>query len=330
MDHSFKEKNKLSIQSDSFEDLIEKILTGEVKVQGINHMIVGKNMNTKNTSMIDYLVIDEYANPTAIIKSIDSDQKKALEKNLDITLWLENLSVNKVKKYGDDLYKQNFESLFEEKFRSALSNINKPGINLLFITDLLDNKTEDLLDNLINKFRIPINALILEKIKADQEEYILQYWFNKIQSNSFTDIYRLNPVIPSWNNSYSIDIPVIDNQHKMFFKIYDELIENNTQTISDEKKQNIIEQLEQYVIGHFHTEEMLMKRANYPESEQHIYEHSLLINKVNEFKLSYEYRNTQLVNQMLVFIRKWFLSHISSTDAQYKNVVKEYIKNLYS
>jgi hemerythrin len=330
MDHSYKEKNKIYVQSDSFENLIEKILTEEVKISGFNHKLVGKNINTQNTSNIDYLLIDKYGNPTAVIKSLDSDHNKALEKNLDITLWLDNLSINEVKQYGEDLYKRNFDSLFEEKFKSTLSDINKQGINLLLITNLLDNKTETLLDDLINKYRIPINALILEKVKNDHEEYVLQHWFSKIDSDSFTDIYKLKQLIPSWNNSYSLDIPIIDNQHKMFFKIYDELIESNTQTITDEQKLNIIEQLEKYVLGHFQTEEILFKRANYSESEQHIYEHKLLINKVNEFKVSYEYKNTQLVNQMLVFIRKWFLSHISNTDAQYKNAVKDYIHNLYS
>ncbi len=326
MDHSPKEKNKLFIQSDSFENLIDKILFDGINISGLNHLVVCKNINTINKTLIDYLAIDKYGNLTAIIKTIDSNN--AFENNLDITLWLDNLSIQTIKIFCEDLYKLNFDKVFEEKFNTSLTNINNSGNNILLITNLLDQKIEIFLDNMINKYKIPVNALILENVKEENEEYILQSWYSDINSGNFNDIYKLNQVIPSWNNSYLLDIPVIDKQHKMFFKIYDDLIENNTQTITDEYKYNAIELLEEYVIGHFQTEEILIKRANYSETEQHINEHKLFINKVNEFKLSFQYKNTQLVNQMLVFIRKWFLSHISNSDAQYKNVVIEYIKNL--
>jgi len=130
----------------------------------------------------------------------------------------------------------------------------------------------------------------------------------------------------TWNDSYSILIPVIDEQHKGFFDIYDDLLADNSEHPVNEKTQEIIRRLSEYLANHFHDEELLMKNANFEGIDQHINQHRFFENKVNELQLAQTYKNPVLMSQLLLFIRKWFLSHISKADPVYKDTVLEYIK----
>ena len=60
-----------------------------------------------------------------------------------------------------------------------------------------------------------------------------------------------------------------------------------------------------YLNQHFKTEEKLMIDANYPDVDEHILQHKYFIKKINEFALESEYNNTQLLEKLLHFIKKW-------------------------
>jgi len=131
----------------------------------------------------------------------------------------------------------------------------------------------------------------------------------------------------SWNDGYLLHIPIIDEQHKGFFLIYDELTKLDPATATGEQKFAIVEKLIEYLVHHFQMEEKLMQEAGYPDIEKHREEHLLFISKVNEFKRAFQYKNPVLLNQMIVFMQKWFLSHISETDARYKKDVTDFLNN---
>ena len=133
-------------------------------------------------------------------------------------------------------------------------------------------------------------------------------------------------VSSSWNNSYSLNIPMIDKQHMKFFKIFDKLmLLNKTFDINSNDINELIEELDKYTHVHFKTEEALMRKANAPEYEQHLLQHGIFINKVEEFKTAYGYGNTVLIDQMVIFMRKWFLMHISEVDSKYAESVQHYM-----
>lgn len=127
---------------------------------------------------------------------------------------------------------------------------------------------------------------------------------------------------------YLFNIMIIDEQHKRFFGIYNsiEKLSKDKESSSDERVSQILNELSDYVKYHFSTEERLMILANYKAIDHHIKVHIHYINKIDEFILGYNYRNPVLLDNMLAFIKKWFLSHIMQTDAKYIDVLKGYLK----
>ncbi len=132
---------------------------------------------------------------------------------------------------------------------------------------------------------------------------------------------KYNPETTNWNDSYLLGIPMIDNQHKNFFVILDNL-ETLNQKQEKSEMHSLINELQNYVIYHFQTEEDLMVKSQSPNIDLHVMEHELFRKKVEEFHHSYYNNNAELLNEMISFMRKWLLIHISGTDAEYADSIK--------
>ena len=132
---------------------------------------------------------------------------------------------------------------------------------------------------------------------------------------------KYNPETTNWNDSYLLGIPMIDNQHKKFFAILDNLVTLNQKQEKSEMH-SLINELQNYVIYHFKTEEDLMVKSQSPNIDLHIMEHELFRKKVEEFHHSYYNNNAELLNEMISFMRKWLIIHISGTDAEYADSIK--------
>lgn len=133
---------------------------------------------------------------------------------------------------------------------------------------------------------------------------------------------KYNPETTNWNDSYLLGIPMIDNQHKKFFVILDNLVTLNQKQEKSEMH-SLINELQNYVIYHFKTEEDLMVKSQSPNIYLHVMEHELFRKKVEEFHHSYYNNNEELLNEMISFMRKWLIIHISGTDAEYADSIKD-------
>ena len=133
---------------------------------------------------------------------------------------------------------------------------------------------------------------------------------------------KYNPDTTNWNDSYLLGIPMIDNQHKNFFVILDNL-ETLNQKQEKSEMHSLINELQNYVIYHFQTEEDLMVKSQSPNIDLHVMEHELFRKKVEEFHHSYYNNNEELLNEMISFMRKWLIIHISGTDAEYADSIKD-------
>jgi hemerythrin len=115
----------------------------------------------------------------------------------------------------------------------------------------------------------------------------------------------------------SFGIKTIDLHNEKFYKLLEEL---RIYSISKDKKsviKEILNEFEAYSKYHFHIEEKLMKDSNYPDFETHVQQHQFFIKKIHDFKQSFEYRNTIVDEQILNFMRKWFVVHISDIDKEF-------------
>lgn len=120
-----------------------------------------------------------------------------------------------------------------------------------------------------------------------------------------------------WNESYSVGIKRIDEQHKKLIVILNKLYESFVDQTTGQKLKEIIDELIDYTQYHFKTEEDLFKQSAYPDNDKHIEEHSEFIVKVTRFKTEFEAGKTNLTFQLMNFLRNWLINHIAISDQEY-------------
>ena len=104
-----------------------------------------------------------------------------------------------------------------------------------------------------------------------------------------------------WHESYESGHAVIDMQHKILFKIANNLLAEVASPQDDNQCLTIIDELLLEIGIHFQTEETVMKRAGYPSTENHRAIHSELLNKAQS--LSDKFQNKQLeVAEVIQFL----------------------------
>lgn len=121
----------------------------------------------------------------------------------------------------------------------------------------------------------------------------------------------------TWNDSYSVGIESIDNDHKKLIHLI-----NNLQTAIDYKtdqqfeKQTMNEVID-YTVYHFTREEEIMEKNEYPDVVPHKAQHKKMIDKVNEFVKAYEEGESEAIESLLKYLKAWLINHINGTDQEY-------------
>lgn len=129
----------------------------------------------------------------------------------------------------------------------------------------------------------------------------------------------------NWEDKYLLNISIIDEQHRGFFNLLDKELSGNEDP-THEQMLELVNKLEKYLLDHFATEEELLEKSSYSDLASHKQQHSFFIGKVSEMKLELSYRNQQVYNKLIDFMKKWFLSHILQADKKYKETIDSYLQ----
>ena len=136
-------------------------------------------------------------------------------------------------------------------------------------------------------------------------------------------------MIVEWTDDLSIDIPIVDRQHKEIFECLNTLY-NAIQSQSSEKDvATSIHFLENYVKRHFNAEEWSMRSSNYPGFQSHKMQHDAFVANVNRMKeLWIESEDKNEIAQKLHSVGiKWLNEHIKKTDQAYGDFLRHRREN---
>ncbi len=128
----------------------------------------------------------------------------------------------------------------------------------------------------------------------------------------------------AWQSSFSIDIPKIDEQHKKWLDIYNNLNESIIQGLGKLFVENALKDFFEYTQYHFDEEEKLFVKHNYPKSEAHVLLHRNIIWTITHlsFDLAKGKNDTLLAIDTLAVLKKWLTGHILSADKEFGDYVK--------
>lgn len=117
-----------------------------------------------------------------------------------------------------------------------------------------------------------------------------------------------------WNDSYSVGVKIVDEQHKTILRLINRLSKaisaHNGQAVLGE----VLDELKSYTITHFETEENLMKEMSFSGYSAHKAEHEDLIAQVDNLLERFN-SNVKVLNvEVLGFLVLCLENHIAVTD----------------
>ncbi|MHC4270335.1 MAG: bacteriohemerythrin [Planctomycetota bacterium] len=126
-----------------------------------------------------------------------------------------------------------------------------------------------------------------------------------------------------WNDEYSVNISLIDEQHKKLFDLINqanivEALNNNTKDVLA-----ILDQMTEYALEHFETEEHYMEEFDFPGYQSHRNEHIDFTNTAIDYKNRVVGGDYQIINEILEYLKQWLFNHIQVTDKKYIDCFKQ-------
>ncbi len=126
--------------------------------------------------------------------------------------------------------------------------------------------------------------------------------------------------VVKWDDSYSVNVNQLDNQHKRWLQYINELHTAMSQGKSKIIMQNILEKMMEYTRVHLSTEEDLLKRNNYPEYTEHKAIHDKFTGWVTDVYKKYKTDpHASLSLEVMSKIKDWLLNHIKTVDKKYSD-----------
>jgi len=118
-----------------------------------------------------------------------------------------------------------------------------------------------------------------------------------------------------WNEDFSLGITVMDRDHMRLVELLNEAHAALERGAESEAGLALLDGMEAYASKHFDTEDRLMARFEYPDTELHRRQHEFFFAKVRaKRKALSEDDGTPWREEMFRFLSDWLTSHILGED----------------
>jgi hemerythrin len=120
-----------------------------------------------------------------------------------------------------------------------------------------------------------------------------------------------------WQDSFSVNVREIDEQHKVLVGMINTLHEAILEHKGRDANRAIINDMVNYALVHFDTEEKYMRKYDFPEYPVHKLQHDKFRSKALDLQKRMENDVFILTLEILTFLKDWLQNHILETDQRY-------------
>ncbi|MEZ4360029.1 MAG: bacteriohemerythrin [Kofleriaceae bacterium] len=139
----------------------------------------------------------------------------------------------------------------------------------------------------------------------------------KVAIQKMIDTGRESLPLLDWNDSLSVGIITIDEQHQTLIAILNRLHKSKTAKKGSAELKDILRELVSYTQHHFAFEEKLLAQYDYPQHQAHKASHEKLTEQVLGFASAFDNGSATLSAELFMFLRSWLNGHIRGSDRHY-------------
>jgi len=127
-----------------------------------------------------------------------------------------------------------------------------------------------------------------------------------------------------WEGSFSVNNREIDDQHKKWIAIINELHDSMMKgDISLGMTLNTMKSMKEYVKYHFEYEEEYMRKINYPGMTEHIKIHARFYVLISQYYNDLQSGKMVLNSEIMSILMNWLKDHILNTDKKYISSIEQ-------
>lgn len=127
----------------------------------------------------------------------------------------------------------------------------------------------------------------------------------------------------TWDDSYSVGIKVIDDDHKKLMQLINNLQSSVLYPTDEAFERAALDELVAYTKYHFKREEEMMQEYGYPDFDDHKKQHEAMIETVGRYLERYEKDREGTILELNLMLKDWLIKHISGTDQEYCEFLHE-------
>jgi hemerythrin len=128
-----------------------------------------------------------------------------------------------------------------------------------------------------------------------------------------------------WDDSYSVGINLIDEQHKMLIERTNAISEAMEMKRGLEKILQTLEFMIEYTEFHFSAEEKVMKDNDYPKFTEHHKLHEDFKGRLNLMVQDFEEEGATsgLSQEITTYLNNWLVTHIKGIDTELGQILRD-------
>lgn len=119
-----------------------------------------------------------------------------------------------------------------------------------------------------------------------------------------------------WKDEYNVDIKFIDEQHRKFLDILNQLKTVIVGKICRESTSDVFFALANYAEHHLIKEEIYLKDYQYPGFSLHKESHNQFIQRLTKFQEDFKANKKNVCEEMHGYLLDWFENHILKYDKE--------------
>ena len=120
-----------------------------------------------------------------------------------------------------------------------------------------------------------------------------------------------------WQDSFSVGIDEVDDQHKTLVALLNQLHAAIRDRRGSDACRETLDRLAEYTVTHFRLEESLMKASNYAGFAGHKQQHEDLIAQIAILRGKLDEHDTSISFELLHFLQVWLTKHINESDKRF-------------
>jgi methyl-accepting chemotaxis protein/hemerythrin len=129
--------------------------------------------------------------------------------------------------------------------------------------------------------------------------------------------------IMQWSDDLSVNIREIDEQHLGLINLINKLHSAMRSGKGLEATAKVLEELKDYTVFHFSSEEALFEEHGYAGMLNHVSHHKKFVDTVLEFESKILSGKSSVTMEVMNFLKDWLLKHIKGVDQKYSSFFNE-------